>query len=429
MSAPTHGGLATPSSGALADKPADAPLGGAAPGDSTAPSGAPPERSLKLISIVLAVACGLTVANLYYAQPLLGLIGSTFGTDHGTTAIVVTATQLGYAAGLAFVLPLGDVLANRSLAWRMLLVTSAALVGIAFAPSFAAFVALSVLVGVTSVVAQILVPFAATLAPPAQRGAFVGRVMSGLLIGILLARSFSSLVAAQFGWHAIYLISALLMLVLSAVLARLLPHREPAHTAGYRRLLASVGELVRDEPALRRRAVCQALMFGAFTCYWTAIAYELIDVHGLSQDAIALFALVGAGGAAAAPLAGRIGDRGLGRAASAVAICLAALAMGLARLDSGSVVALAVAGVLLDVAVQGHQVLSQQEIYALRPDARARINTAYMTTVFLGGALASALTGVIYHLYGWNGVTIFAMLLPLAALGVWFTGVRRRATR
>ena len=196
--------------------------------------------------------------------------------------------------------------------------------------------------------------------------------MSGLLLGILLARSAASLVAEFAGWRAIFFVSAGLMAVLGVVLWRMLPTRAPDHDEGYGALLASVGELVRHEPVLRRLALCQATMFGAFSAFWTAIAYELIDEHGFGQGAIAVFALVGAGGAVAAPLGGRLADRGHGWVGRGGVLVLASVAMVLAGLGAGSVVLLALAGVLLDFGVQCHQVMSQQVIYALRPQARAR---------------------------------------------------------
>ena len=376
-------------------------------------------KSLRVITLVLAVACGLTVANLYYAQPLLDLIARSLGVSQGTATVVVTLTQIGYAIGIVFLPPMGDLIENRTLVTRVLIGTAVALLITASAPSFAVFAAASVLVGVTSVVAQILVPLAAHLAPADERGKFVGRVMSGLLLGILLARTASSLLADWLGWRSIYYVSAALMVVLVFVLRSVLPPRKPDHTTGYRTLLVSVGTLVREEPVLRARAACQACMFGAFTAFWTAIAYELIDEHGLSQAGIAVFALVGAGGAAAAPLGGWLGDHGHGRSGAAVMLALAA-AMGLlAGLGHGSLLLLAIAGVLLDLSVQCHQVMGQQEIYSLRADARARINTVYMTMVFTGGAIASAVTGVLHDAYGWTGACWLVVGLPLVGLLIW----------
>ncbi|WP_433300362.1 MFS transporter [Actinoplanes sp. CA-030573] len=368
---------------------------------------------------LLALACGLTVANLYYSQPLLDLIAGNFGVSQGAATVVVTLTQIGYALGLLLLLPLGDLVENRRLTTRLLGGTAAALLLAAICPAYPLFLAFSVLIGVTSVVAQILVPFAAHLAPEEERGAIVGKVMGGLLLGILLARTVSSFVSGLWGWRAIYFISAALMIVLAVALWRLLPPRAPSHTAGYRSLLRSVWDLALAEPALRRRAACQGLLFGAFSAYWTAIAYELIGEHGLSQAQIAIFALVGAGGAAAAPIAGKIADRGYGAVASGGALALAAAMAVLAAAGHRSVLVLGLAGVLLDFAVQAHQVMSQHEIYALRADARARINTVFMTTVFTCGAISSALTGVLHHRYGWTGACILAACCATTGLLVW----------
>ena len=379
-------------------------------------------KSLRAIALVLAIACGLTVANLYYAQPLLDLIAHSFQVGQGTATIVVTLTQVGYALGLLFLLPVGDLLENRVLATRTLVGTAIALLAAGAAPSFGIFVAVSVLVGVTSVVAQVLVPLAAHLAPRGEEGRFVGRVMSGLLLGILLARTVSSLVADALGWRAIFFLSAGLMVALVFVLRAVLPTRQPDHQAGYRSLLASVATLVREEPVLRRLALCQACMFGAFSAFWTAIAFELIDDHGFSQAEVGLFALVGAAGAAAAPLGGWLADHGYGRSARAGALALGTLSMIVAGVGRHSVMLLALAGVLLDLAVQCHQVMSQQVVYVLRPNARARINTVYMTTVFVGGAISSALAGVLHDAYGWSGVAVLAAVLPALGLVLWATG-------
>jgi predicted MFS family arabinose efflux permease len=403
----------------------------AAPPHQSGESSTLTSERLRVVILVLSVACGLTVANLYYGQPLLSPIAHAFGVSQGSASLVVTLTQLGYAVGLLALLPLGDLLENRALASRTLVVTAAALFAAGLAPGFGIFLITSVLVGITSVVAQILVPFAAHLAPEHERGRVVGTVMGGLLLGILLARTVSSLVAAAWGWRTIYLLSGVLMLALAVLLVRVLPRRKPEHHGSYVQLMVTIGHLVRDEPALRRRAFCQAMMFGAFSCFWTAISFELIHRHQMGQLGIAVFALVGAGGAAAAPIAGRLGDRGLGRVGSGVALALAVLALLLANVGSGSVLLLAVAGVLLDLAVQSHQVFSQREIYGLRPDARARVNTVFMTTIFVGGAAASAAAGLLDDAYGWSGVTLLAAAFPLTGFAVWSISTvrQRRAAR
>ena len=376
---------------------------------------------LGLVTLVMATACGLAVANIYLAQPILDMLAASFHTSQGAATTAVTLVQVGYAVGLVLLLPMGDLIENRRLTSAMLIVTAMALVVAGTAESLGVFLVASVFIGVTSVVAQILIPFAAHLAPEASRGRIVGWVGSGLLLGILLARTLSSLAAAAWGWRAIFFISAGLMLVMAVVLARLLPVRGPGHTGGYLTLMASVLELVRTQPLLRRRAVCQALMFAAFSGYWTGIAFQLISIHDFNQAQIGLFALVGAVGVAASPVAGRIADRG-DRLASGIALLIGVASMIVARFGADSVILLGLAAVLLDIAMTAHQVLSQREIYQLRPDARARVNTVYMGTVFAGGALGSALAGVLHSHSGWNGTATAGIALTSVSFMLWAVG-------
>ena len=377
-----------------------------------------PQVRLGLVTVILATACGLAVANIYFAQPILDLLAASFHTSQSAATAAVTVVQIGYAIGLVLLLPMGDLLENRRLTSALLVVTAVALVAAGSAQNLGVFLVASVFIGLTSVVAQILIPFAAHLAPEASRGRIVGWVGSGLLLGILLARTMSSFAAAAWGWRAIFFISAGLVLVMSVVLARVLPARRPDHTTGYASLMASVWELVRTQPALRRRAICQALLFASFSAFWTGIAYQLISVHHFDQTQVGLFALVGAVGVVASPVAGRIADRG-DRLASGVALLIATAAMVVARWGADSVIALGVAAVLLDVGMTAHQVLSQREIYQLRPDARARINTVYMGGVFGGGALGSALAGVLHGRWGWNGIAVAGIALSAASFAVW----------
>jgi predicted MFS family arabinose efflux permease len=369
--------------------------------------------------VLLAAACGLSVANIYYAQPVLRLLGETFHRSEGSLTLIVTVTQIGYAIGLFLMLPLGDLFETRRLTPLMLCVTAAALAVAGSASSVGVFMVASVVIGVTAVVAQILVPFSAHLAPEESRGRVVGRVMSGLLLGIMLARTVSSFIAAALGWRAIFFISGGLLLVMAVTLWRLLPARKPDHSAGYLSLMTSVGSLVRELPVLRRRSVCQAALFICFTAYWTEIAFELMNRHGFSQAQVGLFALVGATGVTVAPVAGRIADRGGGRWGSGVALAIGVVAMIIAWRGADHVVLLGLAAVLLDVSQVGHQLFSQREIYELRPNARARITTVFMGTVFLAGAAGSAVAGVLQSHSGWSGVTVFAACSAAVGLLVW----------
>ncbi|MEY9931743.1 putative MFS family arabinose efflux permease [Catenulispora sp. GP43] len=391
------------------------------------PTGTP--RTLRWTVPALAFACGASVANLYYAQPLLGPIGRSLGVGTGTATLIVTMTQIGYALGLMFLTPLGDLMENRRLVTRTLIVTAVVLVLAATAPDIGVFLAASVLVGLTSVVAQILVPLSSHLAPPEIRGKVVGQVTGGLLLGIMLARSASSILATAWGWRSVYVVSSVIMLAVALLLRLRLAERTPEHTASYPSLLASTFRLARHEPLLRRRSFSQAAMFAAFTAFWTAVPYELTERHHMSQSGIALFALVGAAGAASAPVAGRLGDRGHSKVARGAALGLALVAIGLAALGASHVALLALAAVLLDFAVQGHHVLSVRDVYGLSTHARARMNSLYMTGVFVGGAAASAVTGTILSAHGWSGVMGLAACLVAAGMTVWLWETSKRPSR
>ena len=325
--------------------------------------------SLRVIVIVMALTCGFTVANIYYSQPLLGLISHDFRVTEGSAALVVTLTQLGYAVGMILLVPLGDLLESKTLASVTLLGTAVALAIAGFSHSFGLFLVLSIFIGLTSVVVQVIVPVAANLAPEGRAGSVVGQVMMGLLLGILLARTISSFVAAAWGWQAIYLISAGIMLVLSFLVWRFVPKLRPSTGLRYPQIMRSMLSLVRHEGALRRRSVVQALMFGAFTVFWTAISFHLASQFGFGQPAIGIFALVGAAGAAAAPIAGRLSDRGLGHFSSGAASALAIVALVIVAIFSNNLIALCIGAVLLDFSVQASQVFGQHEVYALQPAA------------------------------------------------------------
>lgn len=371
-----------------------------------------------LLTLTMTVVCGLAVANIYFAQPILDVLARALHTSQGTVTLVVTITQIGYAVGLIMIPPLGDMLENRALTSRMVLVTAVVLVAAGFAPSLGVFLVASVVLGLTSVVAHVLIPLAAQLTPDASRGRVVGRIGSGITLGVLLARTMSSVATSLWGWHAIFFISAGLM-ALSALLLRLMLPRYQPEPVSYQRVLVSLVELVRKFPALRLRAGCQSLIFAAFSAYWTAVAYELIDHHGFSQAEVGLFALVGATAAFVLPVAGWVADRGWGPLLCPAALAVTTAAMVLAHFGTHSVVLLAAAGVTLDVGMASHQVSSQHQIFALRPNARARLNGVFMGSVFAGGAVGSALAGVLYRHDGWGGVTVAAAILP--ALGLLWT--------
>lgn len=376
---------------------------------------------------LLAVAAGITVANLYYAQPLLDALAGDFGVGRGAVSLVVTLGQLGYAAGIVALVPLGDVQDDRLLTLRVLAVAVVAAAACALAPSFAVFLAAALVLGSTAVVAQIVLPIAARVVPAERRGQLVGRVTGGLLLGILLARAFAGLVAAASSWRVVFGFSAVAMALLAVVLARSLPRRGPTGQLHYGTLLRSVVVLVRNEPVLRRRAVYQAAMFASFSLFWTSVSFQLAAL-GVGQAGIGVFALVGAAGALAAPIAGRLGDRGLGRPATGVVLVVAAAATAVAGFGGRSVLVLAVSAVVLDLAVQGNLVLGQQAVYSRRPEARSRMNAVYIGSFFLAGAAGSAVSGFAYARGGWGAVMAVAAVLPLLAFLRWVGEVlpRRR---
>eukprot|EP01034_Spumella_vulgaris_P043894 gene43894-54542_t len=279
--------------------------------------------------LLLATATGLIVANLYYAQPLVGPISLATGLSPGAAGLIVTLTQIGYCLGMIFIVPLGDLQENRRLIVSCLAATSAALLVAASTSNAALFLAAALCIGLGSVAAQVVVPFAAHLAPPQMRGQIVGKVVSGLLMGIMLARPVSSLVTDALNWHAIFVLSAIGTALLALLLHRKLPKRQPVSAMSYRALLGSLWQLLRTTPVLRRRAAYQACMFGAFSLFWTTVPLVLAAPYfGLSQTGIAIFALAGVAGAIVSPYAGRRADLGKSRSTTGMALAAALLAFG-----------------------------------------------------------------------------------------------------
>lgn len=378
--------------------------------------------------ILLAAACGLIVANLYYAQTLVGPIRDAIGLSSTAAGLIVTVTQIGYVIGLLFIVPLSDVIENRRLAVIGLIVAAAALLTAAFAPNAPLFLTASLFIGIGSVVAQVLVPFAAYLASEDQRGRVVGNVMSGLLLGIMFARPLASFITSHWGWRAIFIFSAIVISLLTALLSYVLPERKPSPTLRYGKLILSLGAILHQTPVLRRRALYQACLFGAFSLFWTIVPLHLADRFGMSQVGIAWFALVGVGGAAAAPIAGRLADKGWSKRLTGLAMIVAALSFLLTHLfQSYSTIALVllfVSAITLDMAVSGNLVISQRAIYSLGSEARGRLNGLFMSIFFIGGAIGSSLGGWSYTQGGWELTSLIGTILPLMALVYFLTEKR-----
>jgi len=376
--------------------------------------------------LLLAAACGLIVANLYYAQTLVGPIAAATGLAPGAAGLVVTLTQVGYTLGLLFVVPLGDLVENRRLVVGGLAFTALALLGAAFATSAWGFLAAALAIGLGSVAAQVLVPFAAHLSLEHTRGRTVGKVVSGLLLGIMLARPAASLVADHSSWHAVFGGAAVLMALLALLLRSRLPQRLPSAPLPYGPLMASLWTLLRTTPVLRRRAAYHAALFGAFSLFWTVAPLVLASPRfHLSQTGIAVFALVGMAGAVASPVAGHLADRGHTLMATAAALLLgiAGFALPLLAVDAWAVSLglLAAASIVLDMAVAANLVLGQRAIFSLGAEVRSRLNGLYFALFFAGGALGSALGGWVYANYGWEAALLAGGALPALALAYWVT--------
>ena len=393
---------------------------------SAPPEEAQPRPLSRGLVLLLAVAVGSTVANMYYVQPLLNVVGADFGVSDTAAGLLVTCSQIGYVLGLALLVPLGDLRERSRLVGGLLAVAGIALAVCAAAPVFAVLAVGLVVVGALSCVAQILVPLAATLAAPAERGKVVGSVMSGLLIGILSARIVAGIVAQIGGWRLIFALAAGLMLVLAVVLRRVLPKVAPEDPMPYPRALASVIELIRAEPILRQRMALAVFQMAGFSVLWTAIAFLLGGPpYHYGEAVIGLFGLAGVAGAGAASLAGRLADRGHGRAALTAFLVATLCSWALLDLGGSSLIALIAGIALLDLGIQGAQISNQTRIYALAPEARSRLTTAYMVSLFLGGVLGSLLAASVYGAAGWDATCALGAAMAACGIVVWAATERR----
>jgi predicted MFS family arabinose efflux permease len=373
---------------------------------------------------LLAFAAGVIVANLYYSQTLVGPISTATGLSAEAAGLIVTLTQVGYALGLLFIVPLGDLHENRRLVFVALLGTTAALAAAAFSSSAWVFLAASLGIGLGSVAAQILVPYAAHLARAETRGHAVGKVVSGLLLGIMLARPAASLIADHASWHVVFGAAALAVFILAFVLRSRLPQRIPEAPVPYPKLIASLWTLLVATPVLRRRAAYHAGLFGSFSLFWTVAPLMLSGPqYHLSQTGIAVFALVGMAGAVASPIAGRLADQGHTLSATAAALALAIAGFAIALFAPASralaIALLAVASIVLDMAVAANLVLGQRAIFTLPPEIRSRLNGIYFALFFAGGALGSAAGAWVFAHYGWHAALFTGIAFPAVALVYW----------
>ncbi len=376
-------------------------------------------------TLLFAVAGGAAVGNLYWAQPLLDDIAADLGTSPASAGLLVTLTQVGYALGILLLVPLGDVVDRRRLVPGVLAASAVALLAAALAPGFSALLVALALVGATTVAGQLLIPLAGDLADPASRGRVVGTIASGVLTGILLSRTVSGVIAEVAGWRSVYVLAAVVAVVLAFLLARAVPRLPRRERVRYPQLIASVFGVVRAHRAVRVTLVVSASVFAVFTMFWTALTFLLSSApFGYSTTAIGAVGLVGLAGAVAAQRVGRLHDRGWSVPVTGAALVLVLVSLVVAGLGARSIVVVLVAVLLLDVGVQAANVLNQTRLFAIDPAARSRLNTAFVTGNFAGGAVGSAVAGVLWNAGGWTAVTVGAAVLVGFATTVW--AVHRR---
>jgi len=377
--------------------------------------------------LLMSVATGLAVASNYYAQPLLDTIARAFDLSASSAGFIVTAAQLGYAAGLLFLVPLGDMFERRMLIVSMTLLAAGGMLITASSQSLTMMIVGTALTGLFSVVAQILVPLAATLASPEKRGKVVGTIMSGLLLGILLARTVAGLLASLGGWRTVYWVASVLMVVMALALWRGLPKVKQENHLNYPQLLASVFSLFTQDKLLRTRALLGCLTFANFSILWTSMAFLLAaPPFNYSEGVIGLFGLAGAAGALGARPAGGLADKGKSHMTTTAGLILLLLSWAAIWYGHVSVLALIVGILVLDLTVQGVHITNQTVIYRVKPEARNRLTAGYMTSYFIGGAAGSLISASAWQHAGWSGVCGIGALVAALNLVVWWRGYHRQ---
>jgi len=378
----------------------------------------------------LGLCCAVGVSTIYYSQPLLLEMGRTFHVSAGRAGLVAVATQVGYALGLLFFVPMGDIFERRALMMRLYGAVAIALLLVAFAPTLALLVLGSVLIGTLASVTHIALPIAPDLAPEGKGGRAIGIVMTGLLLGVLLARTFAGWIADiashlthYSGWRAVFLIAALMNAAFVPAMWRYMPRLPPKHELSYADAMRSLWTVWRTQPRLRESCVMGALIFGSFSCFWNTLAF-LLGTHGLGAGVAGTFGVVGAAGAMMASFAGRAADRRGPRWVLSVGIAMLTVAYFFLWLSERAhmslamhLVALAICVIVLDIGAQMSQIANQTRIFSLVPGARSRVNTVYMVIYFAGAAIGSALSTIAWEHFQWNGVCGLALaMIGLAAL-------------
>lgn len=380
----------------------------------------------------LGIACAVGVASLYFNQPLLTVMAQTFGVDARAIGFVAVATQVGYAAGLLSIVPLGDIAERRSLMMRLYAAVSVALLLAALAQNLAWMIAASVLIGLTASVTHIALPLAPDLVSEERRGQAIGTVMTGLLLGILLARTFAGWVSRIQSWRTVYFAAAVMNLAFVPILRMVMPRLEPRQRLGYGETMRSLWTLYRTEPLVREAGMMGATCFAAFSCFWTTMAFLLHEHYRLGPGVAGTFGVIGAVGAMTAPIAGRLSDRRGTRFVVSTAggvLTLSTIWLWLAdglHMSTAWHLAMLVTGVmLLDGGQQMMQVANQTRIFGLGADARSRYNTIYMTMYFIGGAVGSALASLAWSRWRWDGVCALQLGFIVLAGARHLTGYSR----
>jgi len=366
--------------------------------------------------VIMAICTGLIVANIYYCQPLIVLISKSFAIPASSGGRIPFLTQLGYALGLLFFVPLGDKVERRGQIVWMAAFAVAALIFAALSPNLLCLEVASVCIGATSVIPQLILPLAAHLSPPSKTGKVIGTIMSGLLIGILLSRTLSGFVGRWLGWRGMFAVAAGISLSLLAIIRYSFPLSRPHFTGSYASLMRSLLTLAREQPVLREAAAINALGFSTFGMFWTTMVLHLSGApFHFKSDLIGLFGLAGAAGALAAPLVGGSADKRNPRIAIGYGLALLLSSFVLLYMGANYVAGIIAGIILLDLAMQCIHVSNQSRVYALIPQARNRLNTVYMTVSFVGTAMGSAIGLFAWDKGGWTGVCITGVLLTASA--------------
>jgi predicted MFS family arabinose efflux permease len=370
--------------------------------------------------LFMAVATGLIVANLYYCQPLIVLIANEFNIPHADAGTITYLTQAGYAIGLFFMVPLGDKIERKSQILITTFATVIALIIAATAQSFLILEIASLLIGITSIVPQLILPLAASLSKPEQRGKVVGTIMSGLLVGILLSRTLSGFIGQVLGWRAMFWIASGLCLLLFFIIQKQFPYNKPEFKGSYGQLISSLFSLIKEQPLLREATLINVFSFAQFGAFWTTMVLLLsAEPFSFNSATIGLFGIVGASGALAAPLVGKLGDKGGSRIAVGYGCAFIALSFMIFYFSAQSVIGVIIGIVLIDIGLQGVHISNQTRVYSILPEARNRMNTVFMSFSFLGTAAGSAYGLFLWELGGWHAVTLGCLLLSALAFIVY----------